>query len=658
MMTASIALLALAITANGNVNQSAIDDVKSGKLSEARASWWGFDPADSTKSLQSAIDSGAKRVIIEDMGRPWIVTPLLAASDQELVFENGAVLQAKKGEFEGTSDSLLSVINKNNVSITGYGASWQMHRDDYDKPPYKKAEWRHTLQIKSSSNVKVTGLTMAESGGDGIYLGVATSGVTNKNIQIVDVVLEKHYRQGISVITAEDLLIENTIMRNTAGTAPMAGIDFEPNHPNERLVNCVLRNCVVEDNQGVGYAFYLPNMDATSQPISIRLENCVARGSNRLPVAYTNGEGQGHGPVMGSVTWVDCDFSGGHSPVVTLGRKPANGAQIRFENCRMKPGEGEPTTPAILFASSAGDQHDVGGVHFENCVIEDSQPRAVMRFYDGAGDLRLIDVTGTLTIQTGDAQCELEITPQWLAELHPGNTFKRFPKYDFMKTKFVPLQPGVAEQNYPQKPFSQRRQGTCVLFANQGSEVRLSLKHSQVGNYSGKPIVVKAVTPSEKQLDLGTVPFQSSATLEFVAPETGLYRIPIECDANQFQLVSTNCPTCMSDTTARVWFISSVGDLYFYVPAGTKEFGVKIFGEGMEVVGAAILNPQGTKVWEKATITTPEQFVGTGEADEGEIWTLRITKPATGAMEDYAVELQGIPPFLATQPTSLLRPAP
>ncbi len=130
-----------------------------------------------------------------------------------------------------------------------------MHRDDYAQPPYEKAEWRHTLQILSSSNVKVAGLTMTESGGDGIYLGTATSGVTNKNIQIVDVVLDKHYRQGISVITAGDLLIENTIMRNTAGTAPMAGIDFEPNHPSEQLVNCVLRNCVVEDNQGVGYAF-------------------------------------------------------------------------------------------------------------------------------------------------------------------------------------------------------------------------------------------------------------------------------------------------------------------------------------------------------------------------------------------------------------------
>ena len=656
MMTVIVGLLALAITASGDVNQSAIDDVKSGKLTEARASWWGFDPADSTKSIQNAINSGAKRVIIADMGRPWIVTPLLAASDQELVFETGAVLQAKKGEFKGGNDSLLSVLNKKNVTITGYGATWRMHRDDYAQPPYTKAEWRHTLQIKSSSNVKVAGLTMVESGGDGIYLGVATKGVTNKDIHIQDVTLDKHYRQGISVITAENLLIENTIMRNTAGTAPMAGIDFEPNHFSEKLVNCVLRNCVAENNQGAGYAFYLPNLTAQSEPISIRMEKCVARGTNQSPLSFYNGEGEGQGPMTGTFECIDCDFSGGNSPVVTLSRKPVRGASLRFVNCRMKPGAGVPGTPAILLMSRAGDQEDVGGVHFENCVVDDPQQRPVMGFHDGAGDLRLIDVTGTFEILAGEKKSHLELTPDWLNKLHRGNTFKRFPKYATAQTQFRPLQTAAKAQGFPQKPFSQRRAGTLVLFANQGTEVNFTLKHMQVGTYTGQPIVVSSVTPSGKQLSVGEAPFQAEAPLSFVAPETGLYRLPIQCGPNKFQLVSTNCPTSISGEAGRVWFVSSVGDLYFYVPAGTKEFGVKIFGEGMEGVGAAILNPQGKTLWQKPTITMPEQFVGAAESDQGEIWTLRIARPATGAMEDYYVELQGIPPFLATNPTSLLRP--
>lgn len=652
-MNIVLGLFALAVVTVSDVDQTKIDDVKSGRITEAHASWWGFDPADSTKSMQNAIDSGAKRVIIEDMGQPWIVTPLNAASDQELVFEKGAVLQAKKGEFKGSTDSLLNISNKKNVTITGYEATFSMHRDDYAKAPYKKAEWRNTLLIRGSSNVKVSGLTMVESGGDGIYLGVGSGGKTNKDIHIVDVVLDKHYRQGISVITAENFLIENTIMKNTGGTNPMAGIYFEPNHPNERLVNCVMRNCVAENNEGVGYAFYLPNMTAESKPISIRLENCVARGSNRAPISFTNGEGGNQGPMTGTVEFIDSDFSGGNSPVATLRSKPIEGAKISFVNCKLKPGEGDPKTPIIQFMSRAGDQRDVGGIHFEDCVIEDPLGRPVMSFHDGAGGLRLVDITGTVTIRTGDKETQLKITPELLAKLHHGNTFKRFPKYDTENLNFVPVNQSKIDQTFPQKPFSQRKWGTYLIYAKRDTEVKMTLKHMKVGNFSGQPIRVNAIPPSGKQLNVGEVPFQSTASLSFVAPETGIYRIQIQSGSNKFQLTSTNCPTVISGEKARVWLISSVGDLYFYVPADTKEFGVKIFGEG---IGAAILNPKGKSVWEKPTIAMPDQFVGVPESDQGEIWTLRLSRPTTGAMEDYFIELQGIPPFLATNRDCLLKP--
>ena len=39
--------------------------VASGELREARASWWGFDAADSTAYLQAAINSGAAKLIVE-----------------------------------------------------------------------------------------------------------------------------------------------------------------------------------------------------------------------------------------------------------------------------------------------------------------------------------------------------------------------------------------------------------------------------------------------------------------------------------------------------------------------------------------------------------------------------------------------------------------
>ncbi|NOX55711.1 MAG: right-handed parallel beta-helix repeat-containing protein [Planctomycetes bacterium] len=299
-------------------NPEAVAKVRAGRLTEAKASWWGFDSEDATDTLQAALDSGVKRLIVENMGRPWIVRPLRVPSNIEIVFEKGAVVEAKRGEFKGGNDSLFHIILQENVALIGYGAILRMHRSDYDRPPYAKAEWRHVLNIKSSRNVKIYGLTLAESGGDGIYLGTARRGVTNKNIHIKDVVCDRNYRQGISVITAEDLLIEDTVMKNTAGTPPAAGIDFEPNHATEKLVRCVMRRCVAEDNAGVGYAFYLPNLTGASEPISIRLEKCVARGSNRSAFAFTLARANSDGPARGLAEFIDCTFADGRGPAVTI----------------------------------------------------------------------------------------------------------------------------------------------------------------------------------------------------------------------------------------------------------------------------------------------------------------------------------------------------
>ena len=219
-----------------NKNKTSIESVLAGKTDLAYASWWGFDPADSTAAIQSAIDSGASKIIIEKMKSPWIINKINLSGDQEIVFEKGVVILAKKGEFKGITDALFTVSQKKNITLTGYGATLQMRRADYDAAPYQKAEWRNAINILSCSNVTISGLTIKESGGDGIYLGVAKPGVTNKGVLIKGVKCVNNYRQGISIISAENLLIENSTFKGTHGTAPMAGVDFEPNYPDERLV--------------------------------------------------------------------------------------------------------------------------------------------------------------------------------------------------------------------------------------------------------------------------------------------------------------------------------------------------------------------------------------------------------------------------------------
>ncbi len=69
--------------------------VAKGSITEARASWWGFDPEDSTGALQAAISSGVPKLVVDKMAGPWIVTPITLVSNQEIIFAEGVVILAK-----------------------------------------------------------------------------------------------------------------------------------------------------------------------------------------------------------------------------------------------------------------------------------------------------------------------------------------------------------------------------------------------------------------------------------------------------------------------------------------------------------------------------------------------------------------------------------
>lgn len=77
-----------------------IAGVKNGELREAVASWWGFNSGDATECLQKAIDSGVKKLIVDNTGREWLVGPIRLRSGQEIVFADGVVVRALPGAFK------------------------------------------------------------------------------------------------------------------------------------------------------------------------------------------------------------------------------------------------------------------------------------------------------------------------------------------------------------------------------------------------------------------------------------------------------------------------------------------------------------------------------------------------------------------------------
>lgn len=660
LLWGGVTLLALAaLPVCGQVNQEMIDRVAAGEIEEARASWWGFDEEDSTEALQAAINSGAPKLIVENMGKPWIVRPIMLASDQEITFEEGAEVLAKRGEFKGRTDALFSAINRENITLTGYGATLRMHRADYDDPEqYEKAEWRHALSIRSSSNINVHGLTLAESGGDGIYLGTATRWVTNKDIHIKDVICESNYRQGISVITAENLLIENTIMRNTDGTPPRAGIDFEPNHPEERLVNVVMRDCLAENNAGWGYVLYLRPMAAHSEPVSVRFENCRSVGDRAGGFAAIT-QNTADRAVTGSIEFINCTVENSGGAGLAVGDVPIIGCDVRFVNCTViNPALERPAVTPIQLSSRAGADEVIGGFEFIDVRIEDPLDRNPMSYIDGAGGLPIEDITGNLILVRDGEERRVDLTEEVLGEWMPVIAMKRIPRLDIADVAFQPLVDEMPAEGFNFGYGVMRRVGRFVIWAREGDQVRFGVRHSQVGPYAGRTAPVVIVGPAGEEVHRGEAPFEEETEVAFTAPETGLYRVTVEVAPNRVAVTHSSHPVNLAGEGRRVDLIFGAGDYWFWVPAGTTEFGVRVAGEGVgEAVRATLIDPAGNVVEDVDNLVQTHQFeVELDAPSEGEAWVIRLSRPSEQTWEDHSIDLRGVPPLLAPSPEALLVP--
>jgi len=399
----------------GNVRSPrAVREVASGQRKVANAAWWGFDEEDSTDALQRAIDSGARRLLIPNMTRDWVVRPIRLAGNQELVLEPGTVVTAKRGEYHGSGDSVFTAKDLSNLTIRGYEATIRMQKEDYivgkvlvdfnwDRwfGQYPKAEWRMALSVVGCTNVKVFGVTLRDSGGDGIYIGGGSRQRYCKDIHIRDVVCDNNYRQGISIISVDGLLVENSVFSNTWGTPPSSGVDIEPDSPQERVRDVVFRNCSFLDNYGDGIEVFLANMRAESGDVQVLFDNCrvASRRGSGVRVAKVRDDGPG-----GLIEFRDCTIENTEGYGIKVQDKSAGGARVRFVNCRLRNVARNRAyrgawAPIWIHLFKTDITSRLGGIDFVRCLVEDDRARPVITVEDAEGDHGLFDVTGSILVR-------------------------------------------------------------------------------------------------------------------------------------------------------------------------------------------------------------------------------------------------------------------
>lgn len=209
-------------------------------------------------------------------------------------------------------------ISVRNGVVIGDRATHRPRRDGI-----KTDEFGHGIYIANCDGGVVQGVEVRDCWGDGIVVGFSHPrtgkplGVT-RNLALRDIKVQNCRRNAVSFIGAENIVMEDFQLRNTHGTHPGAGIDFEPDngarYPNR---NITLRRGVVEGNQNFGILCD-DSGRASSYTSNVVMEDVTIRAGRdawALWLRFAPGNNvlrrcKIYGPVahLANVTLEDCEF--------------------------------------------------------------------------------------------------------------------------------------------------------------------------------------------------------------------------------------------------------------------------------------------------------------------------------------------------------------
>ncbi|WP_158211901.1 PKD domain-containing protein [Robiginitalea sediminis] len=362
------------------------------------ASSFGWNATDATQAFENALNSSHATIVIDKQAGDWIIRPTRIGriSNKTIIFEPGVVLRAKPGAYPTNNSRMLDFFECNNITIEGYGATMRMNKNEYTS-----GEGRHALVIEGSNNVTIRGLTIRDSGGDGIYIGSGVQGYS-RNITVEDVLSTNNRRQGMSIISAQDVYVRNSTFENSNGTLPETGVDLEPNEPSERLVNINFSNCKFSGNDNSGFLVSVQKMNASSLPLSVTVRDSEfsmnARSSDnpsiRAEIRLVHGDQAN--PVKGNITFDRIAFRGSHTRLI-YSKKSGDAFSVTFRDCVATNVLQRNDLPAIDLQTSPSVMNSIGGWTFQNFYLQYNANQPFLRF--GGPDYMVIkNINGTFTI--------------------------------------------------------------------------------------------------------------------------------------------------------------------------------------------------------------------------------------------------------------------
>jgi len=176
-------------------------------------------------------------------------TKILFQKNSKLIMEPDS-----KGEY-----AMLMLWNRKNITV--YFANIEGDRVQHKG---KGGERGMGISIAGSDNIRLIKPYITNCWGDGIYLGsyFTKTDTINActNIYIEKAILDKNRRNGLSIVTAKNLVINGIIIANTYGTDPESGIDIEPGANYHLIEHITINNPISFNNRTVGIAINLTKL--------------------------------------------------------------------------------------------------------------------------------------------------------------------------------------------------------------------------------------------------------------------------------------------------------------------------------------------------------------------------------------------------------------
>lgn len=341
----------------------------------------GTDEVDDTAAIQAALNASNSVYIPNGIYYITVSQPLTLRSGQILTLESDAELRA----LASVNDlySVVKISNVSNVMVTGGTIV-----GDRDTHIGTTGEWGMGILIDNGAeDICISGVTVRDCWGDGIYLGGEQ---TVQHITLEDITCDNNRRQGLSITNAAYVTVRDSVFKNTNGTAPSAGIDIEPNQ-GASFITISGSQCI--GNEGSG----LDIMGLNTRIDNITVSHCVFSGNNGAGIVVVNAaelrisdtivENNHTGIEIKrdtfDLTFTNMTVSGNQQRGVSLVTSAQNvgTAEIAFNSCTFI---GNSTNLANQADGIRIDQYDSTGfirdVTFTHCRFLDEQTVKTQRF--------------------------------------------------------------------------------------------------------------------------------------------------------------------------------------------------------------------------------------------------------------------------------------